>query len=105
MSDEQQERFYSQIDSISIEGGYFDGLLAKVSGHLNTVIGGRGTGKSTLLECLRYAMDVPHKSEDAIRQGDQIVKENLGKAGGRGRSEVALGGEPHESLHGRSSLR
>ena len=28
-------------------------------------------------------MDVPHKSEDAIRQGDQIVRENLGKAGGR----------------------
>ena len=83
LSDELQERFYSRIDSISIEGGYFDGLLAKVSGHLNAVIGGRGTGKSTLLECLRYAMDVPHKSEDAIRQGDQIVKENLGKAGGR----------------------
>ena len=83
LSDELQERFYSRIDSISIEGGYFDGLLAKVSGHLNAVIGGRGTGKSTLLECLRYAMDVPHKSEDAIRQGDEIVKENLGKAGGR----------------------
>ena len=48
LSDELQERFYSQIDSISIEGGYFDGLSAKVSGHLNAVIGGRGTGKSTL---------------------------------------------------------
>ena len=83
LSNDLQERFYSQIDSISIEGGYFDGLSAKMSGHLNAVIGGRGTGKSTLLECLRYAMDVPHKSDDAIRQGDQIVKENLGKAGGR----------------------
>ena len=83
LSNDLQERFYSQIDSISIEGGYFDGLSAKISGHLNAVIGGRGTGKSTLLECLRYAMDVPHKSDDAIRQGDQIVKENLGKAGGR----------------------
>ena len=83
LSDDLQEHFYSQIDSISIEGGYFDGLSAIVSGHLNAVIGGRGTGKSTLLECLRYAMDVPHKSEDAITQGDQIVKENLGKAGGR----------------------
>ena len=83
LSDDLQERFYSQIDSISIEGGYFDGLSAIVSGHLNAVIGGRGAGKSTLLECLRYAMDVPHKSEDAITQGDQIVKENLGKAGGR----------------------
>ena len=83
LADDLQERFYSQIDSISIEGGYFDGLTAEVSGHLNAVIGGRGTGKSTLLECLRYALDVPHKGEDAIKQGDQIVKENLGRAGGR----------------------
>ena len=81
--DGQQEHFYSQIDSIGIEGGYFDGLSAQISGHLNTIIGGRGTGKSTVLECLRYGLDVPHKGEDAIKQGDQIVKENLGKAGGR----------------------
>lgn len=83
LADDQQERYYSRIDSISIEGGYFDGLSAEVSSHLNAVIGGRGTGKSTLLECLRYALDVPHKGEDAIKQGDQIVKENLGRAGGR----------------------
>ena len=82
-SDELVERFYSQIDSISIEGGYFDGLSANISGHLNAVIGGRGTGKSTLLECIRYALDVPHKGEDAVKQGDQIVRENLGRAGGR----------------------
>lgn len=83
LTDEMEEPSYSQIDRVSIEGGYFDGLTAEVSGHLNTVIGGRGTGKSTLLECLRYALDVPHKGEDAIQQGDQIVKENLGRAGGR----------------------
>ena len=77
------QHYYSQIDNIVIEGGYFDGLSAKISGHLNGVIGGRGTGKSTLIECIRYALDVPHKGEEAIRQGDQIVKENLGRAGGR----------------------
>lgn len=83
LADQMEEHFYSQIDSVHIEGGYFDGLSAGLSGHLNAVIGGRGTGKSTLLECLRFALDVPHKGEDAKKQGDQIVKENLGKAGGR----------------------
>src|SRR5574337_104366 len=83
LSDQMVKHYYSQIDSIVIEGGYFDGLSAKISGHLNAVIGGRGTGKSTLLECLRYALDVPHKGADASKQGDQIVMENLGKAGGR----------------------
>ena len=83
LHDEIQERFYSQIDSVRIEGGYFDGLEASFSGHLDAVIGGRGTGKSTLLECLRYALKVPHKAEDARKVGDQIVRENLGKEGGR----------------------
>ena len=83
LSDQIQERFFSRIDSIQIEGGYFDGLKANLSGHLDAVIGGRGTGKSTLLECLRYALDLPHKAKDAKKQGDQIVQENLGKAGGR----------------------
>ena len=83
LADDMQEHFYSQIESIAVEGGYLGGLSAEVSGHLNTVIGGRGTGKSTLLECLRYALDVPHKGKNAIKQGDEIVKVNLGKAGGR----------------------
>ena len=78
-----QQNYYSQIHSIRIEGGYFDGLSANLSGHLDAVIGGRGTGKSTLLECLRYALDIPHKAGDAEKLGDQIVKENLGKEGGR----------------------
>ncbi len=83
LGDQMQDRYYSRIDSVQIEGGYFDGLTANLSGHLNAVIGGRGTGKSTLLECLRYALDIPHKGAEAIMQGDQIVKENLGKVGGR----------------------
>ena len=43
LADDLQEHFYSQIKSIAVEGGYFDGLSAEVSGHLNAVIGGRGT--------------------------------------------------------------
>ena len=83
LRDEMQQNYYSQIHSVRIEGGYFDGLSANLSGHLDAVIGGRGTGKSTLLECLRYALEIPHKAGDAKKLGDQIVKENLGKEGGR----------------------
>ena len=83
LRDQMQQNYYSQIHRVRIEGGYFDGLSANLSGHLDAVIGGRGTGKSTLLECLRYALDIPHKAGDAEKLGDQIVKENLGKEGGR----------------------
>ena len=83
LQNEMQEHYASRIDRVSIEGGYLDGLTAQFSGHLDAVIGGRGTGKSTLLECIRYALELPHKAEDARKQGDQIVRQNLGRAGGR----------------------
>ena len=83
LSSQMVERHYSQINSIIIENGYLDDLSVELSGHLNTVIGGRGTGKSTLLECIRYTLDLAHKGNEARKQSDQIVKENLGKSGGR----------------------
>ena len=81
--DEPKELTYSVIDSVAIEGGFFGNLRADMSAHLNAVIGGRGTGKSTFLECIRYALDVPHKGPEAQKQGRQIVSENLGRFGGR----------------------
>lgn len=83
VQNEMQEHYASRIERVSIEGGYLDGLTARFSGHLDAVIGGRGTGKSTLLECIRYALELPHKAKDARQQGDEIVRENLGEAGGR----------------------
>jgi hypothetical protein len=77
------EKHYSRIENMTVRGGYLDEVTIELSDHLNTAIGGRGTGKSTLLECLRYALDVDHKGAEARRQGDQIVKENLGRSSGR----------------------
>jgi DNA repair ATPase RecN len=80
---EVQDRNYSRIERITVDGGYLDGLDVRLSDHLNAVIGGRGTGKSTLLESLRYALGRDHKGTDARKQGEQVVKENLGKAHAR----------------------
>jgi ABC-type lipoprotein export system ATPase subunit len=71
-----------------IAGGYLDGVKIEFSRHLNTVIGGRGTGKSTLLECLRYVLDSPPKGKQAHKLHVDIIKENLGKASGRIEVEV-----------------
>ena len=76
------------IHEVRISGGYLDGLHAVLSGHLDTVIGGRGTGKSTLIECLRFALEVPPKGSQARKQHTEIIKENLGKE--QARVEVEL---------------
>ena len=73
----------NKIVGMTVAGGYLDGIRLDFSDHLNTVIGGRGTGKSTLLECLRYALDSPPKGKQAQKLHQDIVKENLGRSAGR----------------------
>ncbi len=85
-----------EIVSMTISGGYLDGLEIVFSRHLNTVIGGRGTGKSTLLECLRYVLDIPPKGRQAKKLHLEIIKENLGKESGRIEVEIVS-----SSQHGR----
>lgn len=95
---EPADAHYSRLENLSFHGGYLDGIHIELSGHLNAVIGGRGTGKSTLIECLRYALDVPPRAASGRRQHDEIVKANLG-AGGRVELEVVS-----RALHGRRYL-
>jgi len=46
-----------RIRSIAIIGGFLDGAHFDLADGLNCVIGGRGTGKSTMVELARYALD------------------------------------------------
>lgn len=77
------EDYYSRLESVRFTGGYLDGLRVEFSEHLNSVIGGRGTGKSTLLECIRYALELQPLAENAKKQHDEIIRENLGRQKGR----------------------
>jgi ABC-type lipoprotein export system ATPase subunit len=83
---DQEERFYSRLEGVRFTGGYLDGVDIRLSGHLDTIIGGRGTGKTTLLECLRYVMEQEPISERARRTHREIVKQNLGA----GRVEIQV---------------
>ena len=77
------EQYYSRIEALKMTGGYLDKVDIEFSGHLNAVIGGRGTGKSTLLECIRYALALKPIGKNAQKQHDEIIKENLGKSKAR----------------------
>lgn len=72
-----------KVVRMTVAGGYLDGVRVDFSDHLNTVIGGRGTGKSTLLECLRFVLDLPPKGKQAQKLHQDIIKENLGRSAGR----------------------
>lgn len=49
----------SYIKSIAFEGGLLDGTRIDFSPELNTLIGIRGSGKSSILEILRYTLGLP----------------------------------------------
>lgn len=77
------QRYFSYLETLKITGGYLDTLVIDFSKHLNAIIGGRGTGKSTLIECLRFVLDLPVIGKDAQRIHDQIIRENIGQHGAR----------------------
>ncbi len=83
LSSDATKQPVGRVLSMAITGGYLDGLKVNFSDHLNTVIGGRGTGKSTLLECLRFALDLVPKGKQALKLHQEIIKENIGRAAGR----------------------
>jgi len=70
---------YSAIKSIQWSGGgFFRNENIGLSKHLNAFIGGRGTGKSTLIESIRFALDLPYRgSEDNSKGLKSILGANI----------------------------
>ncbi|MBL6987731.1 MAG: AAA family ATPase, partial [Methylobacter sp.] len=83
LNSDVSEKYYSRIEILKVTGGYLDGVHIEFSEHLNAVIGGRGTGKSTLLECIRYALQLDPIGKNAKTQHKAIIDENLGKTKAR----------------------
>src|SRR5690554_6646788 len=53
------------IERIQIEGGFLDGLDIRLKTGLNTIIGARGTGKSTLIELIRFCLGIKGHTSDS----------------------------------------
>ncbi|HEV7290103.1 MAG TPA: AAA family ATPase [Sphingomonas sp.] len=60
---------------MQVEGGFLDGLDLRFHDGLNVLIGGRGTGKSSVIELIRYCLDVRGSSseEDAKHALEQAL--------------------------------
>lgn len=72
----------SHIRSIHFDGGVLDGQTLHFSSELNTLIGIRGSGKSSILEAVRYALDIPRgeKAQDT-KYKDELIRHTLGSGG------------------------
>jgi len=84
-SDEVSEQPHSWVRSIRFEGGILDGHHLSFSSEMNCLIGIRGSGKSAILECLRYGLELPlprSSDETDLKYKQELVRFAL-KSGGK----------------------
>ncbi|AEB08601.1 TrlF family AAA-like ATPase [Desulfobacca acetoxidans] len=82
LSGELNRHDSSHILSATFDGGVLDGKTIYFSPELNTLIGIRGSGKSSILEAMRYGLDIPF-GEKALDQDYKrfLVDHVLGSGG------------------------
>jgi len=68
---------HTEFIAITWQGGFLDGAAVHFNENLNVLVGGRGTGKSTVVESLRYALGVEPLGEEATKAHEGIVRQVL----------------------------
>lgn len=81
LNSEVENTYQSCIRKIEVFGGYLDGLVIEFSDNLTTLIGGRGTGKSTIINLIRYAMNIKIEGKEEKKEFDNMITANLGSQG------------------------
>jgi hypothetical protein len=65
---------HTEFVAMAWEGGFLDGQHIHFNGNLNVLVGGRGTGKSTVIESLRYALAIDPLGEEATKAHQAVLK-------------------------------
>lgn len=79
-----QKQVHSWVRSLRFEGGVLDGKRVDLSDEVNCLIGIRGSGKSAVLECLRFALELPlpeSTEELDVKYKLDLVRFTLGSGG------------------------
>src|SRR5437879_4007667 len=62
------------IERVQVEEGFLDGLDIEFTPGLNVIIGARGTGKTSLIELIRFCLDAKgHTTETEQRSRDHAL--------------------------------
>ena len=97
LSDTVPQYSHSHIGSISFEGGTLSGTTVDFSPELNTMIGIRGSGKSSILEAIRYVLDIPFGEKAGDREyKNELVRFTMGSGGKAVIRAVDRYGRPYE---------
>ena len=70
---------HGYIEAISFTGGKFNGQKITFSPNLNTIVGIRGSGKSSIIEAIRFLFEISPQTDENYK--DLLVKNVLGSGG------------------------
>jgi hypothetical protein len=68
---------HTEFVAMTWEGGFLDGTRLHFNGNLNVLIGGRGTGKSTIIESIRYVLGLDPLGEEANKAHQGVIRHVL----------------------------
>ena len=72
-SDPQPEQ-HAEFLAVTWEGGFLGDTSVHFNGNLNVLVGGRGTGKSTMIESMRYALGLEPLGEEARKAHEGVIR-------------------------------
>ncbi len=87
-----------QIDRMQVEEGFLDGLSLTFSPGLNVIIGSRGTGKTSVIELIRFALGVENFTSEAAQNSSQQVAAILRS----GRASLTVSNDDEERVVSRT---
>ncbi len=68
---------HTEFIAMTWQGGFLDGAAIHLNENLNVLIGGRGTGKSTIIESVRYVLGMEPLGEEALKTHSGIIRQVL----------------------------
>lgn len=68
---------HSEFVAMTWQGGFLDGTEIHFNENLNVLIGGRGAGKSTIIESVRYVLGLEPLGEEARRAHEGVIRQVL----------------------------
>ncbi len=68
---------HAELLALTWEGGFLRDTAVHFNENLNVLVGGRGTGKSTMIESIRYALGLDPLGEEARKAHEGVVRHVL----------------------------
>ena len=93
---------HAELVAIKWEGGFLDGVDVRLNENLNVLVGGRGAGKSTVIESLRYVLDREPLGGDARVAHQGLINNVLGP-GTKISLRSAIASSGHERVRNRAN--